>query len=481
MPDPVLRRADRSRARATVAIGLGLALGLVSACDPGSPAAPVVTIPSVAPGRDFASGSRLRARFHRIDGLVDVLASFHDTALGADCAFIDEQGAHPGPGASAYCVPANVARHREGRGPFVDAECKQLGAFPPANGEATIALVEPRDACLTAPLARAALPVENRRVYLLDEAGVCAQSSPRAAVQKLGDVLPPTTFARSVEIAEPRLGRIDARVLAGDDGSRLVVGGFDRRRNEAVRIGDLGDGLERWLPVRIAFVGSGEPVYADATCKGELATKIGRTATCPLTAAFVLEGICGGGKVFTLGPQVSAPFAKRETCASASLPDSTAFVLGEEIPPSAFAPVVAVDIGSARLRRRSAGADDAIVSWGEVRDATIGGPCIVLPAADGELRCLPDTAESMGFFADDACTELAFAHPISGCETSAFPRFVRSTETPPRTFAVGRPLARVFAMKSGACTPTTPVVESFLFAASEAPAATFLRAEEIRE
>lgn len=467
--------------RATPLLAILLTSGLFVACDPGSPAAPILTSQSVAPARDFSSGSRLRARFHRIDGLVDVLASFHDNVLDADCAFIDEQGAHPGPGASAYCVPANVARHREGRGPFVDADCNQLAAFPPANTQATIALVEPRDACATAPIARAALPVENRRVYLLDDAGVCGQSSPRAAVQKLGDVLPPTTFARAVEVAEPRLGRIDARVLAGDDGSRLVVGGFDRRRNEAVRIGDLGDGIKRWLPVRIAFVGSGEPVYADSGCKTELATKIGRTATCPLTAAFVLEGSCGGGRVFSLGAQVTAPFANRETCALLPLPDATAFVVGEEIPASAFTPVVDSDIGGARLRRRSSRADDAIVSWGEVLDATIGGPCIVLTAADGELRCVPDTAETVDVFADESCTEPAFAHPITGCERSAFPRYVRSTEMPPRTFMVGRPLSRVFAQKSGACTRTTPVVDSLVFAASEVPASTFLRAEEVRE
>lgn len=456
------------------AIGIG--------CDPGSAAAPVITIPAVAPARDFSSGARLRARVHRIDDLVDVLASFYDTQLDADCAFLDDQGAHPGPGASAYCIPANVARHREGRGPFVDAECKQLGGFPPVAGEATIALVEPRDACTTAPVARAASPTEMRRVYLLDDNGNCAQSSPRAAVQKLGDVLPANTFARAVEIAEPRLGRVDARVLVGDDGSRSIVGGFDRQRSEAVRIGDVGDGIRRWLPVRAAFVGSGEPVYSDAACKNELATKIGRTATCPLTAAYLLEGSCGQARVFALGALVAAPFARREKgCAPVTLPDAVAHSVGEEVSPSLFAPVVDMDIGSARLRRKASSAGGDIVSWSEVTDSVIGGPCTVLRATDGELRCLPDRAETMTFFADDSCTEPAFAHPVTGCETGPFPRYVRSTESPPRTFAVGRELSRIFTTKDGACLATTPVVESRLYAAAEAAPSTFLRAVETRE
>lgn len=436
----------------------------------------------VAPARDFVSGSRLRARFYRIDDLVDVLASFHDTQLDTDCAFVDEQGAHPGPGASAYCIPANVARHREGRGPFIDASCTRLGAFPPASGEATIALVEPRDACGTAPLARAAAPVELRRVYLRDDSGACMQSSARAALQSLGDVLPPSTFARAVEVAEHRDGRIDARVLASDDGSRLVVGGFDRRRSEAVRVGDLGEGFARWLPVRIAFVGSGEPVYAESTCTVPAATKIGRTATCPLTAAFLLEGSCGGGRVFEIGPPIPSPFAKREAgCAPATLPDALTFAVGAEVSPSAFAPATEVDVGSARLRRRSVVADGAVVAWGAVIDATIGGPCVVLRAGDGELRCLPETAETSGLFADAACTEPAFAHPISGCERGPFPRYVRSTETPPRTFAVGRDLRAIFTLKAGACVPSAPVVESRLFAAAEVDPATFLTATEERD
>lgn len=449
-------------------------------CDPGSAAAPVPTSTAVSPARDFTSGSRLRARYYRIDDLVDVLASFHDTTLGADCAFIDEQGAHPGPGASSYCIPPNVARHRENRGPFVDAECKQLGAFPPATGEATLALVEPRDACTTAPVARSAAPVEMRRVYLLDDTGSCVQSSPRAAVQKLGDPLPPTTFARALEVAEPRIGRVDARVLLGDDGSRSIVGGFDRRRNEAVRIGDVGDGVRRWLPVRAAFVGSGEPVYSDAACKVELATKIGRTATCPLTAAYVLEGTCGQARVLTLGAVVAAPFARLEKgCAAVVFPDAVAYAVGEEIPPSFFATVVDTDIGSARLRRRSASGDGDIVAWGEVLDAVIGGPCSVLPAADGGLRCLPDQAESVDLFADEACTEPAFAHGITGCEASAFPRYVRSgTERPARTFAVGRELSATFRSKDGACARSTPPVESRLFAAKEVDPSVFLRATE---
>ncbi len=453
-----------------------------ASCDAGQAAAPSITPVVVVPPRDFASGSRLRARIHRVDDAVDVLAAFHDVMLDADCAFEDEQGPHVGPGQSSYCVPARVARHREGKGPYLDASCTEPAAFPPSVGAATIALVDPRDACSTAPVARVAEAAAPRRTFLFDENGVCREA-PRGPLQRLGAVLPDTTFVRAVEATEPRAGsRLEARVLAGVDGSRVVVGGFDRRRAEAVRIGDLGDGTRRWLPARLAFVGSGEPLFGDAACAPEyaLAAKIGRTATCPISAAFVFEGLCGGGTVRVLGERAPMTFAKREKgCSSVAVNDSLVFALGDVVPASTFVRVIEAEIGGPRLRRlASSGEDGDVVSWGRLVDAELGGGCVVDRALDGELRCLPEAAESVSLFADDACTEPAFAHSLTGCETG-WPRFVRDVSVDPRrAFVVGRALPTAFTMANGACKRFVPLVESRIFAASFVAPERFLRAEE---
>lgn len=440
------------------------------ACDPGEPAQPSFEAPEAAPPRDFASGTRLRARYHVIDGLVEVFTTFHDAELDVDCAYDDEGGAHVGPNGASYCFPAGMARHREGTGPYLDRLCTTRAAFTPRGAPATHALVEPRDACATEPEIHLARAPQVRRVFVRDAEGACLEAEGNA-VQSLGDVVPLDTFVRAVEQIEPRDGRIGARVLVGSDGSRHAVGGFDRLRREASRVGTLADGTRRWLPARVAFVGGGELLFADAACAVPAAAKIARTATCPLAAAVVLDGTCGVGRYFELGDRVTSVFARDPTgaCVARSTTDQLAFLLGEAVATSDYAPVASVDVGSGRVRRRGVGgAGDAPVAWGEVIDVDTNEACEVATVADGTLRCLPSASEVIAFFADTTCTEPAFARPTTGCEPGASARLVRDAfDVPPKVFAVGRELEAVYTVEGGRCVPFAPSVPSRLFAVSE--------------
>jgi hypothetical protein len=455
--------------------GPALALALVApltcalACDVGQPGQPRYQPELVAPAPDFTSGTRLRARYHVVDGFFRVFVTFHDAQLDVDCAYEDEGGAHVGPGASSYCFPAGMAQHREGTGPFFDLTCTEPVAFAPQSGAASYVVVQPRDACVTAPAVFAALPPRNERTFTRDTSGAC-KMGPRGRVQHVGGRLPAETFVRAVEQTEPRAGLLDARVLVGDDGSRRVVGGFDRQRLEALRAGTTEDGQRRWVPVRTAFVGAGDPSF-DATCAAIVATKIGRTATCPLSAAVVLEGTCGGGRYFALGDQVAAPFQRDATnaCVATAAPDFVAFRLGAPIAASAYVPVSSFEIGTPRVRRRGLGASsDQAVTWGELVDAATNETCEVVETADGSLRCLPAAAESVSFFADAACTAPAFARATTGCETGAAPTLVHDTlQTPARAFLVGAELTAIYALEGTRCTSFTPTVTSRMFAAAE--------------
>src|ERR1700682_4851368 len=91
------------------------------ACETGEIGKPRFDPSVVAPPRDFTSGTRLRARYRVVGDLVEVFTTFHDVQLDEDCAFEDETGSHVGPGASSYCYPAGLARHREKKGPYLDA------------------------------------------------------------------------------------------------------------------------------------------------------------------------------------------------------------------------------------------------------------------------------------------------------------------------------------------------------------------------
>lgn len=454
-------------------------MGAMSGCDLGEPAAPRYEAIVVAPAPDFASGTRLRARYHVVDGLFKVFTTFHDHVLDLDCAYEDEGGAHVGPMASSYCFPTGMARHREGTGPFVDNACSVAAGFPPLTGTATHVLVEPRDACATAPVVHAALAPRTELTFQRDATGAC-QRGQRVRVQRFGERRPAEAFVRAVEQVEARPGRMDARVLVGDDGSRRVVGGFDRERMEATRVGMTEDGARRWVPVRTAFVGGGELLFDDAACSVPVASKIARTATCPLSAALVLEGNCGGGRYLTLGEHVASLFHRDDmnACAATAASDVVAFQLGRPIAPSSYAPVASFEIGTARVRRRGLGVSgDQAVTWGELIDATTSEACEVFETADGSLRCLPAYAESVAFFADPACSMFAFARATTGCEVAPPPRFVRDAlETPPRVFLIGEELGAIYTLDAGRCSRFTPTVASRAFAAQEIPSTTLPQA-----
>lgn len=472
--------AVRAGAFASVAL-------LTAACDLGEAAGPrfdsSATPVVVVPPRDFVSGARLHAKYDVVDGVVEVLVGFHDVELDADCAFEDSDGAHVGPGGASYCVPDGVARHRRDQGPYLDAACKVPVAATPGSGAATYALVEPNDACTTAPEVRRALPPSTRRIYASDVDGRCT-SAGAASVQALGELAPADTFVRAVEEIEPRAGRIGARVLVGDDGSRHVIGGFDVVRGEASRVGTTEDGMRRWLPARPAFVGAGAPLFADAACGVPVASKIGRTATCPLSAAIVLEGLCGTGKFFAIGAQISSVFQRdaKNACVGGPAGSVLAFRLGAPIADAAYEPAVSLDVGTSRVRRRGAAADgDTPVVWTDLIDSVTGEPCAVYPTADGSLRCLPKASAGVAFFADPGCTEPAFALP-TGCETGADAHFVHdSFDVAARAFEVVRPIDAIYEVASGGCARFTPTVESRLYAVKELDTTTFPLANERAE
>lgn len=446
----------------------------LAACDLGSPARPRHEAMFAAPPPDFVSGTRLRARYHLVEGALQVFITFHDVVLDVDCAYEDESGAHVGPLATSYCFPAGMARHREGTGPFVDGACAVRGAFPPSTGAASYVIAEPRDACATAPLVFAALAPRSELTFFKDQAGACSRGQ-RVPVQRLGERLAPETFVRAVEQTEPRSGRMQARLLVGEDGSRRVVGGFDRDRGEASRVGTAEDGVRRWVPARTAFVGGGDLLFDDAACTVPVASKIGRTATCPLSAALVLEGNCGAGRYHALGDRVALPLHRDDACTNTPAPDVLAFRLGPAIAASSFAPALSFAIGTSRVRRRAIGeGGDRAVTWGELIDSETNEACEVLETAGGALRCLPAAAESVSFFADEACSRPAFARVETGCEVGAAPRFVRDAlEAPPRAFVVGTELSVMYTRSGGRCSRFRPTVASRVFAAEEIATTTF--------
>lgn len=422
---------------------------LLAACARGDAARPQpdAGAEGAAPIRDFASGTRLRARAFAW-GDVEALRAFRDTTLGIDCAF-------DLPGAVPRCLPAKRALHREGVGPYADRLCAEPWAATDVAAEHAVVL--PADACAASPVVHRAGPVETRSAWFRDGER-CARATTTVTMQPLAEVVPAESFVAAHEENARREGPIDARALVADDGARLVVGGFDRARGEVVLPDDAADGLLRWLPARVAFRNAGaEPPPWCSTA----ATKIAASATCPLSAVLVLEGSCGRGVFHALGDP-----------APDCLPGSFAFVVGPPIAPAAFARATYADVGSGPVRRRSF---DGVV-LGALVDAASGEPCVVAPAADDVSRCLPAQSELVAYFADDACATPAFAHPLTGCESGALATLVRDGA---KAYAVGAEVSSLFELRGGACAPFTPTVRSRTFEARELPPSRFARAREV--
>jgi hypothetical protein len=482
-----VRAGARSASTALVVLLGALGACNLHACKLGDVAGPrfdaAGTAVVVVPPRDFVSGSRLRARYDVVDGVVEVLAGWHDGILDADCAFEDQDGAHVGPGGTSYCVPDGVARHRQDVGPYLDKACTMPVAATPTAAAATYAMVEPNDACTTAPEVHRALAPMMRRTFARGGDGACVASG-TASVQALGELAPADTFVRALEAIELRPARIGARVLVGSDGSRHTIGGYDVVRNEAVRLGATPGGTRRWLPARPAFVGAGEPLFADGSCTVPVASKIGRTATCPLTAVIALEGLCGTGKLFALGASLDSVFRldAKSACVAGPAGSVLAYRLGAPVDDAAFEPVVITDVGTSRVRRRGAGAlGDTPVTWTDLVDSVTNQPCAVYPIADGSLRCLPAASAGVAFFADPGCSEPAFALP-EGCEDGADPRFVHdSFDVATRAFEVVRPIDTIYEVAASGCARFTPTVPSRLYAVKEVDATTFPLATELVE
>ncbi|MDF2692090.1 MAG: hypothetical protein K0S65_473 [Labilithrix sp.] len=145
-------------------------VAIVAACNTGEPARPEIGIDATRTSRDFANGSRLRARVWDVGGM-SVLRDFYDSTRGEPCAFVDRGLWHVGPGPTYYCLPLGVARHDRGIGAFAvfrDSACSEPLAVSPAEGSATYAIVRPADACAAAPELHLAGKATTRVPWVFD-------------------------------------------------------------------------------------------------------------------------------------------------------------------------------------------------------------------------------------------------------------------------------------------------------------------------
>lgn len=405
-------RSPRARPRLSLLLAL---LATSSAC--ATPADPF----------GFRSGTRLKAKYVEGGG-TRVFEVFHDTVRDEDCAFgTAGQRLQVGPGGVTYCLPvARVAFVG-----YADSNCTEpLYEVPPDTREPV--LVDPAERnCEELPTVHALGNPYQGQTYFRDLDGLCFANLVVDSALRVSDPVPIDRFVRATKVVEAAGDRLSRIVLVADDGARLLAGAFDVQRNEAVEPGF--DGEDRWVPSGIAYnygagtLGTPGATYADASCTRPTAVKDAYDAVCPITAAYeFVENACGqlgyGGRWHEVGPVLDPThaftLAEDGSCipGDAAPPWATYLVeMGEEIPLSAFTPLVAENVGDGALSQTFyAEPDEApLLPTGLLMDRAAGDACVFRPAEDGSLRCMPTASPPDVAFADPNCTT-----PIAAATTT---------------------------------------------------------------
>lgn len=417
----------------------------------------------------FESGTRLKAKYVEGGG-TKVLQSFHDTVRNEDCAF----GAPPGtpsmvgPGGETYCLP--IARPVF-RG-YADPSCTQRLFEVPTGSAVSVVVDDPTRNCEQHPTVYSLGEPFEGMIYGVGVGGECFESGAAAApLRRLGAPLPIDTFVRAVETKESTGGRLDRLVLVADDGARVVTGGFDTQRNEAVE-GGWDEDEDRWVPRGIAY---GDTSYLDPACTRQLATKLFDSAFCPITAVYeFLPLVCNqyGSRWREAGLLLDDAkiFQRSETglCAEAIDPWQASGVylveMKAEIPRTAFAPLQRTEVGEGAITQTFIAevGQSPLMPSGVLTDRSTGATCSFRPTTDGTLRCVPSATSPEQAYADPSCTELvARSNESTDCQgnTTPVPLAARVSQldadnvaTVYAVAAEGSTLATIYRKQASACT-----------------------------
>lgn len=469
----------------TTAHAATLAIAALAGCDGDTPA----PAPAPEPGpfeRFFTSGTRLRARYVRLEGGARELTGWYDAALDLPCSFESEAG-EPflGPGGVSYCLPAGAGVHRADRGPFADPACVEpVGRAAAPSG---FVVLRPEDACAAAPIVRRATVSTRRLVYFLRD-GTCALEAAQGVVLEPAEEIPLATFVVASEApAREASARITPRARVTADGAKEIVGAWDNERGAPARVARDSAGARRWTPARVAFVEPGSPSFEDAACSRPAASKAAHSASCPIDAVHTLRGACGAGSFSAIGSRLDATFTRGG--GGACVPSSTGalrFTIGAPIEDDAFVEARArlLLAGGAGIEALTAADGATPIAQGALYDARLRSRCVVTRAPSGALRCFPAAlADAGSFFVDAACARPALVRRAGDCAEQDTPDAAVSGFSPTgrRAYAVGAQADGLFARAGGACANVAIPHDAAVFALLEVPEESLPLAEEMRE
>ena len=395
-------------------------------------------------------GTRLKAFYlDADDGAREYFDLWTDTELGTACRFqVTRDG-------RTRCLPFD----RSFASSFLDDACTTgiVDDYAPAclrraRGVPKYAIqIEILDECSETfrlfSLGAGSIPAS---IHVRSPDGVCSPPQPNIdgrIFYPLGAEVPLASLVAAD--VQTQGARLQTRYATGEDGSRGRVhrfvdlaNVFDSQQGVDCDMQVAADGLLRCLPASSRNVlRSG--VFADARCSERVAVDdrfacekamvatprwtsllefVPSTNACPQPSQVRVHRL--GATSVPATTYLPGPDATAGACLGVPNTDgASVYALGEEAPASTFVPVTLREhvcgphrSSGTRLKVKQQTSDDGLrIERGSWTDTKLGVTCVFRTAADGRLRCLPDTPASFGAdFSDPAC-----AHLIASAEPCA--------------------------------------------------------------
>ena len=383
---------------------------------------------SVHPLEEGESGARLELiAWAPEDGSGVHATHFFDRELGVECRFRWDYDAD-----EWRCLPNAHARPI-----FLDASCREPAAHACATaGESFVTagrLEDRTHACggggFAVDVSTPARVLDERvveRAWQLDPSGACVELELDDQRVSALEPLPLDMFVRGELRPRPREGseRVGRRVIAGEDGSELVLGHYDHELGAACYVATIADGP---LPCVVESVGN---AYDSRECGGPWG--IVREALLPSSGCEITPtelflttetnecGLSAAAQIHRAGEPVpretvEACIERPTTATYVTLVDASDEVAWIDNEPE----------GTGRVRRFRGRPDVAsyVGSHGDFYDEALGVECTALDL-HGTKRCLPVLARPLGsdpLYADDACEErVARQHTSTACASFTY-------------------------------------------------------------
>jgi len=443
-----------------------------------------------------ASGSRLRRLIREHDDGTSEVIAMRDTELGGDCRFqLDREG-------SLRCLPVLDGHpFAIAQSYYSDSGCSNgVAMFTSVQGAPPSHAVYFEGGTCSIVFhyyelgAALSFPAKTPIYYRALPSGLCTESTvsttPGTLYFALGAEMAPARFVAATESFEGS-GRLGARTVAGDDGSRLCDRQGPMRDAEldgqACQPERAEDGVMRCLPLGYSL----ESVSSNSSCSPSVEAA-GVSTTCDAGLEYVRDDVAGAcnqrSQVRGIGDQLSGPFYHDTTDGCDLVSDRLFFAPGDAIDPAGFAELSQERVAlGGRLERIDMVGDGVRLDQPIWFDTELATECQFQRAADGQLRCFPGSptapqARAAPFYTDAKCEgatveRAAFRDPCGGAAT---PRHVVVNRGGMRLFEIGQQSRETLYEYNGGCS-SVPSTTSIYAIGAEVPVNSLVSGTEVVE